>query len=480
MEAIWLVHGVSRTELKLVDPLRLQLSYRAIFAVPCSHKIKSSLVYSRGEINPEEVLRLLRMMAFVPEIEMVKLLRPVLNALFSLLVEQTGNDDYEDLIFNALITVLRLVHDRRFNIGPMVDQYAKQEFNYPFVAPCLIRSLVRLLTNPTNPESSRKLRATFKVGHCILGFIVNARQLQKAKEAGIGITSTPAQFARELQPIFKALEDLMMNPAPALVGTQTLAVQYFHHLIPVLEGSVLQDDVAQTAFQFVESCANVKGKLIFFKLILINNLSRLSLFYEPEARQKLVMNTVRWLARHWGHVDEDNQQRRDQIRLCCTIISSQLTDLGRQEISQYVPKLVHSYCAVSSASRAGKRSYSMLFPNIYPFPSRSIEGEALFDEALIEISAILAALWDISSIVPLEIPSSELGDFLSSLLQVHLSVLRCEAFPATWLSLHIYHHLSSLKALEYIAANLTRSFLPQPEDAESFNTDLWRSFFTTC
>ena len=432
------------------------------------------------ERSSEEVLQLLRLIAFVPEIEIVKLHREIFNALFGLMCEQTGNDEYEDLVFNALVTILGLVNDRRFNIGPLVERYVKHDFNYPFVAPCLIRSYTRLLTDPADPESSRRLRTTLKVGHHMLEFIVYSRRQQTLKEAGVGITPNQAQFVRELQPMFNALGGLMRNPAPTLVGTQTLAVQYFHHWIPVLDDFFLEHDVARVAFDFVDSCADLKGKLVLFKLLLILNYSRLNFFYGPANRARLVSETVRWLSRHWGSPPAQySQQWRDQIRLCCSILAVQLNDLRPEEASEYIPKLVSSYRAVLS-NRAGPRStYSLLFPGSYPFPTRPIQEDASFDEALVETSAILAAIWNLSSAAELEIRGPDVADFLCSLLHVHMSILRCEAFPATWLSLHIYHHLSSLKALEYVAANLVRSYLPPPDDAENFHTDLWRAFFNT-
>ncbi len=123
----------------------------------------------------EQVPDLLKQLIFVAEIEVVKLLNDVLDALFGILVEYSGNDDYEDLVFTALVRVLDIVHDRRFNLAPLVDQYAESKFNYPFATPCLVRSFTRLLSKPTEPETARKLRATFKVVRHILKFITHAR-----------------------------------------------------------------------------------------------------------------------------------------------------------------------------------------------------------------------------------------------------------------------------------------------------------------
>ncbi|KAI9681251.1 MAG: hypothetical protein M1817_002533 [Caeruleum heppii] len=430
------------------------------------------------ERAPENVLEILRRVPFVPEIEIVKLLDEVLDALFAILVDQAGSDEYEDLVFGALVTVLSIVHDRRFNLAPKVDHYADQRFNYPFAAPCLVRSFTRLLSDPTNPESSRRLRATFKVGRHIFKFIIKARAQQKIKEAGIGITSSPPSFGRDLQSIFKNLESLMTTSAPVLIGSQTLAVQHFHTWLPELAGFLSLDDILKIASQFIDACAGVTGKLILHKLVLLIHLSRLDLFSPPEVRQALVTNTIRWLGPHWGTPEVVDHQWRDQVRLCCSVLSVQAEYL-EAEASRHLPKIVASYRSLQALSRSPKDTFSLLFPKAYPFPSRSAAKRAVFDEAMIELAAILAIIARSSGGFQVSLQGEELSDFMFESLQVYLSILACDAFPSDWISVYIYHHQSAIRTLEYMGSILCEQFLPEPEDAESFNTELWRGFFTT-
>jgi dedicator of cytokinesis protein 3 len=430
------------------------------------------------ERSAGELTELLQRVIFVPEIEVVKLLSEVFDALFGILVEHAGNDEYEDLVFNALATVLGIVHDRRFNLGPLVDQYAENRFRYPFATSCLIRSFTRLLSNPTESESSRRLRATFKVGKHVLKFIINAREQQKVKEAGIGITTTQPTFTRDLQGIFKSLEALMTSSAPILVGSQTLAVQHFHTWLPELTGLLTTEEILHIAIDFVDSCVDVKGKLILFKLILIINYSKLELFQLAETRRALTVNTVRWLAPHWGTTEFVTQQWRDQVRLCCSVLSTQVSELG-VEVSDYIPKVVESYRAIQSTPRKEKGTLSLLFPTAYPFPIKKAAGQPVFDEALIELAAVLAAMSCLPTGIHLDLQEAELSGFLSEALEVHMSIISGEAFPNNWLSVHVYHHKSTMQTLEHLAGILVDSFLPHPDDAERFNTELWRTFFTT-
>ncbi|KAH7117123.1 hypothetical protein B0J11DRAFT_109624 [Dendryphion nanum] len=423
-----------------------------------------------------ELVGLLKRFHFVPEIEVVKLLNEVFDALFEILVEYAGSDEYEDLVFHALVAVLGIVHDRRFNLGPLVDQYAETRFSYPFATSCLVRSYTRLLANPSDPNSSRRLRATFKVGRHVLKFIMNARQQQKEKEAGIGITSRQPTFTKDMNTIFRSLESLMLNPSAVLIGTKTILVQNFHTWLPELSPSMSSTEIMKLTSSFIDSCSTAQGKLILYKLLLIHHLSALDIFKAPDTRRALLTSTVKWLAPHWGKTESVTEQWKDQVRLCCSVVASQVEELG-QEACEYIPKLVDSYRAIQVTPRQKKKTLSLLFPTTFPFQSRPTTTDAAFDEALIEISAVLAAMSSLPTIIHLDWPKADIADFLMSALQVYISILDCEAFPSSWLSVHIYHHKATMRTLEKFAGVLTDSFLPHADEADQFNTDLWRAFF---
>ena len=430
------------------------------------------------EKSPTQLLESLEQVMFVPELEIVKLLSEVFDALFSVLVDHAGQDEFEDLVFNALVTVLGIVHDRRFNLGPLVDDYAENRFNYPFATPCLVRSFTRLLSTPSNPQKSRSLHATIKVGRHILKFIISARYQQKAKEAGIGITSTQSTFHRDLQSIFRALEGLMRNPAPTLVGSKTLVVQHFQGWLPELTGVFTDDEILRLAINFVDSSAQVEGKLIMYKLVLLLNFFSLDCFQEPNVRRRLIMSTVRWLAPYWGETRNVTGQWREQVRLCCSVVSQHMPELG-PELSDYVPKVIESYRSLQATRSPANEPFSLLFSKSYPFQTKSVKHRPMFDEALVELSAILAASSKMSSHFQINLEGREMINFISETLQTYTSILGCDAYPKSWLSVHIYHHRSTMKMLDYLFGILAQSFLPHPDDADAFNTELWRLFFAT-
>lgn len=438
--------------------------------------ILSLLNWKEKPVN--EVLETLKRVLFVPEIEIVKQLSGVFDALFGILVENSGNEEFEDIIFRCLVTVLGIVHDRRFHLGPLVDHYAETQFNFPFATPCLIRSYLRLLQSAGDAQQSRNLRATFKVGRHVLKFIINARQQQKAKEEGIGITRVQSTFNRDLHTIFRSLEDLMKNPSPAMVGSKTLVVQHFHTWLPELSKVLGKDEVIMIAFSFMDSCRDVTGMLILYKLVLIQHYTRLEIFSPGPERQNLVSSCINWLAPYWGTPTSVSDQYRDQVRLCSAIVA-ELLKHPDSSLYQFMPSIVSSYCAIAIEGVDETEYLSLLFSKTFPFQVKSSKAQQKFDESLVELSALMAAICRIPEPKRPKLKGDDLVTFISQAIEAHNSILNCEAYPENWLSIHIYNHRATVKSLEFLASILTSKCLPAPDDADSFNTRLWESFFTT-
>lgn len=433
----------------------------------------------RWREQPEsQILDLLGHFAFVPEIEIVKLVNEIFDALFSILAGYDGKDEYEDLAFNALVTVLGIVHDRRFNLGPFVDTYAETRFDHPLATPCLIRSYLRLLADPADPNKSRRVRAAFKVGRQLLKFIVCARRKQEAREAGIG-ANTEATFRRDVKSIFGAFNGLMEDSLPTLVGSKTLVVQHMHSWLPELKGLFSDAEILQIATNFLGSCAAVEGKLILYKLVFILNLTTNSLFSRSDVEQQVLRATAEWIDPYWG-VSNDSTQWREQVRLCCSIAAKQAKEPHFKDPG-YFTKAIESYCSLLTYGKPTNHQLSLLYPTTYPFPSKSLASPAAFDEAVTELAGLLATLTKPNPLSQRVVAETEYTDILSPSLDVVMSILSGGAFPKEWLSLYIFHHKTSLQILESLFEVMVTNYIPSPNDADEddFNTGLWRKYLLT-
>ena len=422
----------------------------------------------------DQVLVLLRQLVFVPEIEIVKLVNDVFDALFAILAHRAGNEEFEDLVFTALVTVLGIVHDRRFRLDPVVHDYAEHRFDFPSAAHSLIRSYLRLTTRPTEYQNSRQLRATFKVGKQVIKFIIMSRQKLEQKEASVGIANS-TNFYPEMQQLFKAFERQMRDGSAALIGSKTLIVQHMHTWLPELAPCFTEDQILSVATGFINACDRVEGKLILHKLVLIWNILKAALAMQCDSISEFVEEVHQWTKTYWGSTDVVTEQYREQVRLVCSIYSLLKGNYGVHAFEIYC-KTLFSYSCIEASERPQGKTLSLLFPSTYPFPSKPIDAPKNFDENLIELAA-LKATFRFPNLVPLiDFSRTDLGEIMNTSLLMNISILQNDAFPDTWLTLHMFYHRGIYKMLQGVKPAMVNEALPSPDDAEKFNTELWRRY----
>jgi dedicator of cytokinesis protein 3 len=425
-----------------------------------------------------QLLDILQKLTFVPEIEIVKQLKEVLDSLFGVLVHKSGESKYEDLIFNDIIWVLGIVHDRRFNLGPLIEQYTENHFRFPYAASCLIRSFTRLLQSVSDPQSARDMRALFKVGKTFMRILIISYQQRRFGSQTRDGDEKHSTFREDMQAILFGLQMMMRSETAALVGSKTLLVQKFHDWLPELLPAFSKEEVMKTAIDYVDACETATGKLLLYRLILILEYTKLDQLWVGEEDWKvLVKNCVRWLAPCWVPNDRTDNWH-EQIRLCCSVVA-QLTRFQTYHLHEFMPKLVTAYNTIADQAPGRKWSLSLLFTDSYPFTTKPTNANDHFDEVLIELSALMSTIVTIGLPSQRRLQGQELHKYITSTLNVLRSLLHNDAYPANWLSLHIYNHSSALNTLEHLSNLLVTSYLPLPEQAESFDMQLWKMYLDT-
>jgi dedicator of cytokinesis protein 3 len=334
--------------------------------------IRSSLCSTRFTQNPvllsllnweklkdkELLSTVLTKFTFVGEVEIVKFLRDIFDSLFGILVSQSNQSgEVDHLVFNALVTVLGIVQDRRFsNFQPVLDVYIDEHFNCAAASSHMIHSMNRLLTNPTSTEAASPLRAALKVWHYIFKFIARSRELQKAKELGMGGGATAEHlelsFKRELKSHLAEVNRMMsMTTPPAIIGTQTRALQHFTSILPEMAKIFTTVELVGIATNFANALTTGKGKMFIWRLIMYLQIVKGFLFDNAESRSLLVEAVVTWIKPHFGRFDEysssqspDTDSARDtarvswleSIRLCVTIVAVMLDKLQQSLVDPEV------------------------------------------------------------------------------------------------------------------------------------------------
>jgi dedicator of cytokinesis protein 3 len=377
---------------RVAPPLRDTLTIRSSL---CSTRFTQNPVLrsllSWDTVGDRELLSaILTKFTFVGEGEIVKFLRDIFDSLFGILVSQSNQSGEMDLlVFNALVTVLGIVQDRRFsNFQPVLDVYIEKHFNCAPASSHMIHSMNRLLANPTSNETASPLRAALKVWHYIFKFIARSRELQKTKEIGMGGGATAEHldttFKRELRSHLSEVTRMMSTSSPSsIIGTQTIALQHFTSILPELAKIFPTVELVSIATAFANAVTVGKGKIVIWKLIMYLQIVNSFLFDNPQSRVLLVEAVVIWIKPHFGRYDEyahtqsnDGESAREaarlswleSIRLCVTIVAVMLDKLQQNLVS---PTVVADRQAIRSEQDNVEYLLPLLPRHVWQLPSNS-------------------------------------------------------------------------------------------------------------
>lgn len=429
-------------------------------------------------LSSASLMDTLQKLVFVPGIEIVKQLDDVLDALFAILEYKAGTHKCEDLIFNDIIFVLGIVHDRRYNLGPLVERYADEHFRAPLVAPSLVRSFTRLLQSVSDPQSARDLRALFKVGKQFMRLLMATYWHHNQSDESGAISNKNQTFQDDMKAVLFGLQMMLRSETAALVGSKTLLIQGFHTWLPELLAVYPKAEVVSIAIDSVDACDEVTGKLLLYRLTLILNCTLLDQLWEEEKDWEYwVENCVRWLRLHWPRENDLTDNWRDQIRLCSSIVASLLTR-PCTTVHKFLPALIATYSNLLKQRQNKRWTLSLLFPTTVPFTTKSINSPDEFDEALLELAALAAELTKLSP-PPHTVQIEERTEHILQIMAMVKSILSDVAKPSSWLSLHVTHHTAALNMLSYLSMQLRDYYLPEPEEADQFEMELWKAYFNT-
>ncbi|ORE11414.1 hypothetical protein BCV72DRAFT_219946 [Rhizopus microsporus var. microsporus] len=329
-----------------------------------------------------ELMTVLDELTFIGEVEVVKFLGDIFDALFDILVyqhEPTVTEkrvsEINDQVLAAIIWLLGIVQDRRFsNFRPVLDVYIENRFsvqeyrqqssslqNYSYLPANettydeLLKGLQRLCENPGDAAKAKLLRSSMKVWDYLFRFIVRSRLCQQQKEDPDERQVVDKMYKEGVHNLLKSIQSIMDPDQPnTMIGTQTLALQHFADILVELHQIFSSQQINSLAIGFIDACSHVTGRLVGFKLGMILNIVKGPIFNDPSCRLELTKNVFRWI-RLWlnsymttakdvifarqieqQQSDVDHQQTRlpraqwiENLRLSVTIMSEVLEKVRR-------------------------------------------------------------------------------------------------------------------------------------------------------
>uniref|UniRef100_A0A8C1H256 Dedicator of cytokinesis 5 n=1 Tax=Cyprinus carpio carpio TaxID=630221 RepID=A0A8C1H256_CYPCA len=258
-----------------------------IASLTCSTKLTQNvdlLGLLNWRSNTERLEEILQKLMEVEGGEIIKFLQDTLDALFNIMMETSEEETYDTLVFNALVFIISLIGDVKFqHFNPVLETYISNHFSATLAYQKLTKVLNYFVGHAEDPAHTERLYAALKTFKYLFHFIVQSRILY-------------------------------LRWVLALIGSQ----KYFHFAYISLSHSV------QLA-KFIESIPEFQ--MVRQKLGCLVKIVESNLFKQPDCRDVLLPLITDQLS---GQLD-DNSNKPD-LEACVQLLSTVLDMLDCKDV----------------------------------------------------------------------------------------------------------------------------------------------------
>ncbi|XP_041370196.1 dedicator of cytokinesis protein 1-like isoform X4 [Gigantopelta aegis] len=460
--------------------------YFFIESYVCSTKLTHNvdllgLLKWREILNDTESLKLhLQQLMKTEGEEIVKFLQDLLDSLFNILMQNTNSELCEDLVFDALVYIIALISDRKYNqFRPVLDAYI-ESFGFTMAYNKLMFILKDYVdkANEKNPrpeeQSDQPLLRAMKSLEYIFKIIIRSRLSFSMINEGRG----KEHFANTLKQLIQSISNMMMYTTDHTLLVQGAALKYISSIIAEVITVFDPLELSHLMVQFINSVP--KDRLTRQKMKCVDDLIHTALFKMQDCRLVLLGPILQ----HTMVLMEHNEEMEDCINVMSDIMATLWApENGPSESDLYVimqtilRTVIQSVIGMDRNSKIVSVTKPESCSKIAQFfghqPPQDISYNWLNGNCVAVMMSILRQMTEnhYVSYINSFTTTYDVLDFLMEIILVFRDLISRNVYPEDWVEMILLQNSVMLRALRFFASTIHEKF------SNPFEQQLWNNFF---
>ncbi|XP_043103667.1 dedicator of cytokinesis protein 5 [Puntigrus tetrazona] len=425
-----------------------------IATLTCSTKLTQNvdlLGLLNWRSNTERLEEILQKLMEVEGGEIIKFLQDTLDALFNIMMETSEEETYDTLVFNALVFIISLIGDIKFqHFNPVLETYISKHFSATLAYQKLTKVLNYFVGHAEDPAHTERLYAALKAFKYLFRFIVQSRVLHLRL---YGKSEDGGQFLDSIRTLFLSISNLMDRPLDEGVKIKGAILKYLPTIINDLQNVFDGVELSVQLAKFIESIPDFQ--MVRQKLGCLVKIVESNLFKQPDCRDVLLPLITDQLS---GQLD-DNSNKPD-LEACVQLLSTVLDMLDGKDVG---PTSGHVKLIVDRLLRRVNRTVI------------NLSLDSLFiGHYLACMTAILKQMEDAhyAQYISTFKTRQDIIDFLMETF-IMFKNLMGNVFPPDWMIMNLHQMKVFLRAIDQYSDVLNKYFL----DSAHFHLQLWNNYF---